>query len=77
MVIAEGGSLLLVGLGVGLVGSLLAARVVAGLLFGVSPYDPVTLVGVAAVMVAVGTIAAWVPAERAARVQPGVAMRAE
>jgi predicted permease len=77
MVIAEGGSLLLVGLGVGLVGSLLAARVVSGLLFGVSPYDPVTLVGVALIMAAVGTIAAWVPAERAARVQPGVAMRAE
>jgi predicted permease len=77
MVIAEGGSLLVVGLVIGLVGSLLAARVVAGLLFGVSPYDPVTLVGVALVMAAVGTIAAWVPAERAARVQPGVAMRAE
>jgi predicted permease len=77
MVIAEGGTLLLAGLLVGVTASLLAARVVAGLLFGVSPYDPITLVGVVAVMFGVGTLAAWLPAERAARVQPGEAMRVE
>jgi putative ABC transport system permease protein len=77
MVIAEGGALLAAGLVLGLGGALLATRVVSGLLFGVSPYDPVTLLTVAAVMVAVGTLAAWLPAERAARVQPGVAMRSE
>ena len=77
MVIAEGGSLLGVGLLIGVAVSLLASRAVSGLLFGVSPYDPVTIVGVAAVMIAVGTFAAWLPAERAARVQPGEAMRAD
>jgi putative ABC transport system permease protein len=77
MVIAEGGALLCVGLAVGLLASLLASRVVAGMLYGVSPNDPLTLAGVAVVMLAVGTVAAWLPAERAARVQPGVAMRTE
>jgi predicted permease len=77
MVIAEGGALLAVGLVVGLIGALVATRVVSGLLFGVSPHDPLTLVAVAALMGVVGTLAAWLPAERAARVQPGVAMRSE
>jgi ABC-type antimicrobial peptide transport system permease subunit len=77
MVIAEGGGVLAAGLLLGLIGSLLATRVVSGLLFGVSPYDPITLLAVAALMVAVGLFAAWLPAERAARVQPGEAMRSE
>jgi putative ABC transport system permease protein len=77
MVISEGGALVVVGLVIGLVGALAASRVVAGLLFGVSPNDPLTLGLVAVVMLAVGTVAAWLPAERAARVQPGEAMRVE
>jgi ABC-type antimicrobial peptide transport system permease subunit len=77
MVISEGGTLIVLGLGIGLGAALLASRVVAGLLYGVSPYDPLTLVAVAAVMIGVGTLAAWLPAERAARVQPGEAMRVE
>jgi ABC-type antimicrobial peptide transport system permease subunit len=77
MVIAEGGWLLLLGLVLGVAASLLGARVVAGLLYGVSPYDPVTLAAVALLMGTVGLVAAWLPAERAARVQPGEAMRTE
>jgi predicted permease len=77
MVISEGGSLVVVGLVLGLAGALLASRVVAGLLYGVSPNDPLTLAAVAAVMLGVGAVAAWLPAERAARVQPGEAMRVE
>jgi predicted permease len=77
MVLGEGGALLAAGLAVGLVGALLAARLLRGLLFGVGPGDPVTLGGVALVLAAIGIAACWLPAARAARVDPAVALRAE
>ncbi|HUF28761.1 MAG TPA: ABC transporter permease [Gemmatimonadaceae bacterium] len=77
MVIGEGGALLGIGLGVGILASLGAARVLAGLLFGVAPHDPATIAGVLLVMVTVGLTACSVPALRAARVDPVEAMRTE
>lgn len=77
MILAEGGALIALGLVVGVGLALTTSRVAQGLLFGVSPTDPATLAAVAALMVAVGVIAAWLPAARAARVQPGEAMRVE
>ncbi|HEU4630992.1 MAG TPA: ABC transporter permease [Gemmatimonadaceae bacterium] len=77
MVLGEGGTLLAAGVVVGLAGALFAARLLRGLLFGVTPYDPVTLGGVALVLAAVGVAACWIPAARAARVDPAVALRAE
>lgn len=77
MVLGEGWVLLGVGLVLGLVGSLLATRLVKGLLYGVVPYDPVTLGGVVLLMVAIGTVACWIPALRAARVDPGIAIRSQ
>jgi predicted permease len=77
MVLGEGGVLLGAGLALGLTGALLAARLLRGLLFGVTPYDPVTLGGVAVVLAGVGIAACWLPAARAARVDPAVALRAE
>jgi ABC-type antimicrobial peptide transport system permease subunit len=77
MVLAEGGVLIVAGLVVGLLIALVTSRVAAGLLFGVSPTDPATLAAVATLMLAVGIVAAWLPAARAARVQPGEAMRVE
>jgi ABC-type antimicrobial peptide transport system permease subunit len=56
---------------------LLLARAMQGLLFGVAARDPVTLGGVAAIMAAIGVAACWVPAARAARIDPGVALRAQ
>ena len=47
----------------------------AGSLFGVEPNDPITLLGVAAAMAAVGVAACWVPALRAAKIDPAVAIR--
>jgi ABC-type lipoprotein release transport system permease subunit len=44
-------------------------------LFGVAPHDPVTLVGVALIMLAVGIGACWIPALRAASIDPAVAIR--
>jgi putative ABC transport system permease protein len=77
MVLADGGRLLGMGIGLGLIGSMLVARSLEGLLFGVAPTDPVTLAAVSFVMLAVGLGACAVPARRAAAVDPLVAMREE
>jgi putative ABC transport system permease protein len=75
MVLAEGGVLLVYGLLLGVTGALIGTRLIRGLLFGVTPNDPITLVGVAAMMLAVGLAACWLPALRAARIDPAVAIR--
>ena len=77
MVLGEGGVLLATGLVVGLAGALFASRVLSGLLFGVTAHDPTTLGAVAFVLAAVGLAACWLPAARAARVDPATALRAE
>jgi predicted permease len=77
MVVLEGATLLAVGLALGGVASVFASRVVEGMLYGVPANDPVTLLGVAALMAVVGVTAAWVPALRASRVQPVEALRRE
>ena len=75
MILTEGGVLLAVGLVLGLAGAFFSARVIQGLLFGVEPHDPVTLVSVAAMMAVIGVMACWIPALRAARIDPASAMR--
>jgi predicted permease len=77
MVLGEGGVLLAAGLVVGLAGALFAERLLRSLLFGITPHDPTTLGVVAFVLAAVGVAACWLPAARAARVDPAVALRAE
>ena len=74
LVLREGGVLVAWGLAAGVAGSLLAGRLLAGLLFGVPPHDPLTLVAVVALMSAVGVGACAVPALRAARVDPARAI---
>jgi predicted permease len=76
MVLGEGGVLLGLGLVLGVVGAALAARIIQGLLFGVEPDDPITFVAVSLMMAVIGVAACWVPALRAARVDPAIAMRA-
>ena len=63
------------GLVLGVAGALIGTRLIRGLLFGVAPHDPVTLVAVAVMMVVVGVAACWLPALRAARIDPAVAIR--
>jgi putative ABC transport system permease protein len=76
MILREGGVLVALGLVLGVGGALLAAGVIRGLLFGVAPHDPVTFVAVAVLMGAIGIGACWIPALRAARVDPAITMRA-
>ncbi|MBL8174341.1 MAG: ABC transporter permease [Bryobacterales bacterium] len=63
------------GIGTGTALSLLAARAVKGFLSGVSPTDPATYAGVAATLLAVALLAAWIPARRAARIDPIATLR--
>jgi ABC-type antimicrobial peptide transport system permease subunit len=75
MILREGGVLLATGLAIGVAGTYFGARFIQGLLFDVPPHDPVTLVGVAAMMAAIGIVACWIPALRAARIDPAITMR--
>jgi predicted permease len=77
MVLSEGGVLVVAGLALGVIGALSLSRLIQGLLFGVAPHDPATLGIVAALMAVVGVAACWIPAIRAARIDPGVALRAQ
>jgi putative ABC transport system permease protein len=69
--------LTMLGVGIGLAGSFVVARFLASLLFGVGTYDPATFLGVAALLVAVALSASYIPARRAMRVDPLVALRYE
>jgi len=75
MILREGGVLLAIGLVLGAGGAFFAAGVIRGLLFGVAPHDPVTFIGVAGMMAAIGIMACWIPALRAARIDPAITMR--
>jgi predicted permease len=66
-----------IGVLIGIVGSIEVTRLLATLLFGVSPGDPATLAGVALILVACALLACYIPARRAMRVDPMVAMRYE
>lgn len=77
LVLGQGMRLVLLGIGAGLLASLGLTRVMRNLLYGVTPTDPLTLAAVACLLVCVAVMACWVPARRAARVDPMVALRAE
>lgn len=77
LILGQGVRLTLAGVGVGLIASLAGVRLLRGLLFGVSPTDPTTFAGVPAVLLAVAVLACYLPARRAARVDPSIALRAD
>ncbi len=77
MVLRQAGGLALVGVAVGLAAALGLTRLMASLLFGVSPVDPLTFGGVAVVLSLIALLASWIPAHRAASVDPTEALRAE
>jgi len=77
LVLARSMMLVAVGIVCGFVASIGATRVMAGLLYNVSPLDPVVFVGVASLLAASGFLASLIPARRATRVDPVVALRVE
>jgi ABC-type antimicrobial peptide transport system permease subunit len=77
MVIGETMLLVAVGLAIGVPAAMGASRLIASQLFGLKPGDPLTIFGACAVMVAVTVLASWLPARRAASVNPIQALRSE
>jgi ABC-type antimicrobial peptide transport system permease subunit len=67
----------IVGAAAGLMGGLMISHLIAGLLYAVRPTDPATFAGVAFILIAVALLASYVPARRAMRVDPIVALRSE
>ena len=77
LVFRRGAALILPGLAAGVLAAMVLTRTIRGLLFGVAPFDWPTLAVVCLVFATVGAIASWLPARRAARVDPIIAMRSD
>jgi len=77
LVVGHGARLALSGLALGLAGALVASRALASMLFGVGVRDVATFIAAAATLLAVALVASYLPARRAARVDPMVALRTE
>jgi putative ABC transport system permease protein len=77
LVVRQGMTLTLAGLGLGIAGALGATRLMRGLLYQIQPVDPVTFASVPGILAVVALLACYLPARRAARVEPMAALRAE
>lgn len=75
LIVGQGFRLVVGGTAVGLVAALAASRFLSGLLYGVTPTDPVTYGGVAGILLMAGAVGSWAPARRAANVDPVTAIR--
>jgi len=76
-VVGQGMGLAIVGAVLGLAGAIIVSNLMSGLLYGVKPTDPMTFAGVSVLLLAIAWLACYVPARRAVRVDPMVALRCE
>ena len=76
-ILREALTLTAIGVTIGLPVALALVRVIRGIFYGIEPHDPLTMIGVAGLMIAVAVLAAWIPARRAANVDPMEALRYE
>jgi putative ABC transport system permease protein len=77
LVVGQGLAVTGIGLVIGTIASFLLAGVMSSLLYGVQPTDPLTFIGVAGILLVAATVATWLPARRASRIDPMVALRNE
>ena len=77
LIIGQGMRLTLIGVGIGVAAALALTRVMSSLLYEVAPSDPLTFVAVSLLLVGIALVACWLPARRATKVDPMVALRCE
>ena len=77
LVVGQASKIVAIGVGIGVIIALMSTRLMSSLLYGVAPTDPATFAAICIVIAAVALIASWIPARRAARVDPLVAIRSE
>ena len=77
LIVGQGFKLTLIGVGMGIVGALMLTRFVSSLLYGVRPRDPATFLAVSLLLAGVALLASYIPARRATKVDPMVALRYE
>ena len=75
LVIGQGLKLSAIGVAAGIVGAFLLTRAMESMLVGVSATDPITFAGIAVLFLAIAALACWIPARRAAAMDPAVALR--
>jgi ABC-type antimicrobial peptide transport system permease subunit len=77
LILNQGGRLVAIGLGIGLAGALILTRFLASQLYGVTAHDPLTFIAIALLLGAIAGLACLLPARRATRIDPMVALRNE
>jgi len=77
MILKQGGAVALAGSAIGVVVALAGSRLIASLLYGITPRDPSVFIGTTLVLLIVSALACWIPARRAARLSPLEALRVD